>query len=436
MESNALALMGSTAGTALLGVAFWAVAARMYTPADVGRASALISAATLLATLAQLNLGNVYGRFLHSAGGHQRRLVFAGYGAVTALGLVLGVGYALLVSDVLWDDVWERWLFPICVATLAVFALHDMIMISIRRAAWVPVKNLAFGVAKLVLLAVLASSLPTTGINVSWMVPALIAVLIVTGFLARPSVLAGRKQALGTLPSRRMLGETVVGEYVTGLASTAVPLLLPILVVSRLGVEANAYFALPWLISTSLSLMLWNIASSLLVHASESGQSDQFSFLIRRALKLAVLIGAAGAAAVWVLGPMLMSLLGSAYAENSTWLLRLVALAAPSSAVIVVWTTAARVRHRLKQVIALQVCIGVSVLGLSTVLVGEMGIVGIGVAYLATQTVAALVLLRPLWAIVRRDPAANFAAPAAPAETVPDHAAPDQSALTLDGAPR
>jgi O-antigen/teichoic acid export membrane protein len=288
----------------------------------------------------------------------------------------------------------------------------------------------------LVLLAVLASSLPTTGINVSWMVPALIAVLIVTVFLARPSVLAGRKQALGTLPSRRMLGETVVGEYVTGLASTAVPLLLPILVVSRLGVEANAYFALPWLISTSLSLMLWNIASSLLVHASESGQSDQFSFLIRRALKLAVLIGAAGAAAVWVLGPMLMSLLGSAYAENSTWLLRLVALAAPSSAVIVVWTTAARVRHRLKQVIALQVCIGVSVLGLSTVLVGEMGIVGIGVAYLATQTVAALVLLRPLWAIVRRDPAANFAAPAAPAETVPDHAAPDQSALTLDGAPR
>lgn len=422
MESNALALMGSTAGTALLGVAFWAVAARMYTPADVGRASALISAATLLATLAQLNLGNVYGRFLHAAGGHQRRLVFAGYGAVTVLGLILGLGYALLVSDVLWDDEWERWLFPLCVAILAIFALHDMIMISIRRAAWVPVKNLAFGVAKLLLLAVFASSLPNTGINVAWMVPALLAVVVVTGFLVRPNALAGRKQPLGTLPSRRLLGETVVGEYVTGLASTALPLLLPILVVSRLGVEANAYFALPWLISTSLSLMLWSIAASLLVHASESGQTAHFAFLMRRALKLAVLIGTAGAAAVWVLGPTLMHLLGSEYAENSTWLLRLVALAAPSTAVVVVWTTAARVRHQLRQVIVLQVCIGLSVLGLSSLLVGEIGSVGIGIAYLGTQTVAALILLGPLLRIVRPRPTTE------PATST--------SELTLDGAQR
>lgn len=422
MESNALALMGSTAGTALLGVAFWAAAARMYTPADVGRASALISAATLLATLAQLNLGNVYGRFLHAAGGHQRRLVFVGYGAVTALGLVLGVGYSLLVSDVLWDDEWERWLFPLCVSVLAIFALHDMIMISIRRAAWVPVKNLAFGVAKLVLLAVFASSLPNTGINVAWMVPAVLAVVVVTIFLVRPNALAGRKQAPGTLPSRRLLGETVLGEYVTGLASTAVPLLLPILVISRLGVEENAYFALPWLISTSLSLMLWNIASSLLVHASQAGET-QFAFLIRRALKLAVLIGTAGAAAVWFLGPVLMQLLGPEYADNSTWLLRTVALAAPSSAVVVVWTTAARVRHQLRKVIVLQICIGLSVLGLSSLLVGNLGINGIGLAYLATQTAAALILLRPLLRIVRRPQPATD-----PART--------SSELSLDGAGR
>ena len=242
------------------------------------------------------------------------------------------------------------------------------------------------------------------------MIPALLAVVVVTGFLVRPNALAGRKQPLGTLPSRRLLGETVIGEYVTGLASTAVPLLLPILVVSRLGVEENAYFALPWLISTSLSLMLWNIASSLLVHASQAGET-QFAFLIRRALKLAVLIGTVGAAAVWFLGPVLMQLLGPEYADNSTWLLRTVALAAPFSALVVVWTTAARVRHQLRKVIMLQICIGLSVLGLSSLLVGNLGINGIGLAYLATQTVAALILLRPLLRIVRPPQPATDPAP-------------------------
>ena len=46
--------MLSTVGTSLLGIAFWAVAARTYTTNDVGLASAEISAMILLGNLAQL----------------------------------------------------------------------------------------------------------------------------------------------------------------------------------------------------------------------------------------------------------------------------------------------------------------------------------------------------------------------------------------------
>lgn len=150
LERRALALMTDTASNALLGMVFWVAAARLYSADQVGRASAIITAATLLCTLSQLNLGNVYARFLGGAGHRQRRMVFTGYAGVVGLAVVLGTGYAVLgPGSVLFADAWEAWLFPVAVAVLTVFVLQDMILISLDRAFWVPVENITWGVAKL-----------------------------------------------------------------------------------------------------------------------------------------------------------------------------------------------------------------------------------------------------------------------------------------------
>lgn len=44
---NALVLMISTAGSAMLGMAFWAVAGRLFSPSEVGRASAEVASVTV-----------------------------------------------------------------------------------------------------------------------------------------------------------------------------------------------------------------------------------------------------------------------------------------------------------------------------------------------------------------------------------------------------
>jgi O-antigen/teichoic acid export membrane protein len=49
------ALLANTAGTSIIGALYWAVAARLFGPQDLGRATSLISALTLVATLTQLN---------------------------------------------------------------------------------------------------------------------------------------------------------------------------------------------------------------------------------------------------------------------------------------------------------------------------------------------------------------------------------------------
>ena len=62
------ALVANTVGTNVIGAVYWAVAARLYGPEDLGRATALISALTLVATLSQLNLSNTLMRFLPQMG--------------------------------------------------------------------------------------------------------------------------------------------------------------------------------------------------------------------------------------------------------------------------------------------------------------------------------------------------------------------------------
>lgn len=397
LERRALALMTDTASNALLGMVFWVAAARLYSADQVGRASAIITAATLLCTLSQLNLGNVYARFLGGAGHRQRRMVFTGYAGVVGLAVVLGTGYAVLgPGSVLFADAWEAWLFPVAVAVLTVFVLQDMILISLDRAFWVPVENITWGVAKLAMLVVLASSQPVHGIVLSWIVPAIVALLGVTAYLlfrkwpTHPPV---------AIPDRRELTSAVGGEYVIGLVSTAVPLALPLLVVHELGLAANAYFSVPWLFATSLSLLMWNVASILLVESAN--RPGELPALLRRALRMSLLVGVVGGLGIWLVGPWLLSLLGPQYAESSTWLLRLTGLAAPAVAVVVVWTTAARSQGWLRRVLVLQLCIGVGVLGLSALLLGPLGVTGIGAAFLTVQTIAAAVVLRSLLQMVR-----------------------------------
>ena len=82
------AVMTSSAATGVLGFVFWTVAARGYETAEVGRASAIITSATLIAILANFSLGSLYERFLPLAGTHTKRIVRSGttFVAGTALG--------------------------------------------------------------------------------------------------------------------------------------------------------------------------------------------------------------------------------------------------------------------------------------------------------------------------------------------------------------
>lgn len=388
---NAVSLMTATIATNALGLVFWGEAAHLKPPAVVGRAAATIAAVTLLASIAQLNLTNVYMRLLPAAGRLGKRLVERGYLVVIGLALLVGAVYALtgLSAHVLSRGWGDRILFAATVPAIAIFALQDSVLTALRRAPWVPVENVSFGVSKIILLPLLAL-LPLSGsIVISWIAPAVIAAIVVNALLFK-RVLPRLAATDGTLPGRRRIASFVAGEYLGNICTTAAMQLMPVLVLWRLGPAQAAYFSLPWLILMALTLLLWNVSSSFVVEIV--GGHERSGDALPRSLMLWGAV-AMGALLVCVVGAHpLLELAGSRYAAQGSMLLRLIGLSMPFTAIVALYRTIVWLDQRVWLVAALQAAAGVSILGLTLVLLPHAGLAAAGWANLATQAGSAIVM--------------------------------------------
>ncbi|UCF98446.1 MAG: phosphotransferase, partial [Spirochaetaceae bacterium] len=96
---------------------------------------------------------------------------------------------------------------------------------------------------------------------------------------------------------------------------------------------------------------------------------------------------------VVLLAPYLLKLFGESYAAEGVRLLRLLCLSALPYLVTSTYLSIARVKRRITALIVVQSSLAVLIFGLSIVLMDRIGITGIGIAWLASQSVVATVLL-------------------------------------------
>lgn len=391
VTTNAVALMTATLATNALGFVFWNEAAHLQPAEVVGRATATIAALTLLASIAQLNLTNVFMRLLPAAGRLSKRLIERGYLAVVLFAAAIGAAYVAsgLSRHVVTGGLGAHVLFAVTVPVLAIFALQDSVLTALRLAPWVPVENVSFGASKILLLPLLLL-LPLGGsIVVSWVVPAAIAAIVVNRLLFR-RVLPDLAAAKGALPGRRRLMSFVAGEYVGNICTTATFQLMPLLVLWRLGPAKAAYFALPWLILMGLTVLLWNVSSSLVVEITGGHGESRRAF--HRSLMLYAAV-AVGALLVCVLGARpLLELAGARYASEGAGLLRLIGLSIPFMAMAAPYRTLVWLDQRVWMLALYSAILAVAVLGIALALFSHLGLAAAGAAVLITQAAAAAVM--------------------------------------------
>lgn len=385
--------MASGMVTGGLGALFWVVAARGFAPESVGRASAIISAATLLAAIAGLGLGPLYERFLGLSGMRTVRYIRDGILVTAAVALIAGCVFLLLGPTAeLFPDGSGRWVFPVCVAVLALFALLDPILIGLKRASWVAVKNITQSGLKLLVLVVVASVWSTAaGIVAAWVVPAAVVALVAARKVA--AYVAGVAPGERPLPSARRMWAYFGNSYAISVLGMMVPLIVPLMVVDRLGTAANAYFAMCWMMVVTVELLIAAPAGPFVAACATAVDHVGRWQLATQMIRMCTAIGVATGVVLFVAAPWILGIFGASYAEEGTGLLRLMALTLPLLSLMTVYGSLARAEGRLRLATLAQCVNAACILAGVLPALGSRGLEGIGYTFLIADLITVVIVL-------------------------------------------
>jgi O-antigen/teichoic acid export membrane protein len=405
---NGYALMLNAVTTSFLGILYWVIAARFYTTEAVGINSTTISTMTFLSTAARLYLDGALIRFLPRSGEKATRLIKYSYLIGGVASVILGAVFLLGLN--LWAPALgflrgsASISLSFLVATVAscIFTEQDGAMIGLRQAHWVPVENILFAAAKIVMLVVLAKLLPQYGIYASWVLPLIISLLPVNLLIFLKLLPKHNRE---NVEPEAGIGPKEIFHYAGGLYagyifSAASLRLLPLIVLQVVGSHAAAYFTLPWMIVTSLQLVIPSMYGSLTVEASRD-QSKLVKYS-RQAFSQTARILVPLVLFLFAVGPYLLRLFGKNYALEANTLLRLLCLAILPQIMTGLYFGIARIHRSVGGVVKVHASLFVMNITLSYVLMEKFGITGVGIAWLTSQLVIALILyftqLRPiLW---------------------------------------
>jgi O-antigen/teichoic acid export membrane protein len=316
---NSLYLILSTAVQAALGFAFWILAARLFSPADVGRAGSLISATALIGFLALLGLNSTFVRFLPIEP-NRDALMTAGIVLVGTCGAVGGFVYVLLtpliaprLAFVAHSPVLAVG-FVLLAAAAAVNLLTDSIFIAARKAGYTVVIDGGIrGLSKLVSCVVLVGT-GAYGLfcasGAGFAAAALASLVLMTKVVRwRPSLRSAR-QALW--PLLRFSGANYAGNMLNMLPT----LIVPLIVLDREGASTAAYYIMAFQTVTLLYSGAAAVEQAFLAEGAHDGVVGRE--LRRRSLRLVMILCVPAWLVLTVAAHWIMLAFGVKYSLNAT----------------------------------------------------------------------------------------------------------------------
>ena len=389
---NSFFLLLNRALGAGLGFAFWIVAARFYSPVEVGIISALIAAMMLLASFSRLGFDMGIVRFLSAA--KDKSGIINSCLTITCL-----ASLAAAIIFVAGLDFWSQalsfirqdWQFLACFITFTIiFALSitlSSVFVAFRRAEFAFFQS-TIGASLRAGLPILLVSAGAIGLFFSWGIG--ICVAIATSLLLflprlQPKYRPRLKIKKSVISSMMHFSAM---NYIVGLLQGAPQYVLPLLVINMLGLEVTAYFRIAWAISSILFLTIpVAVATSLFAEGSHNPAELRGNAI--RAIKLMLALITPGIIILFFLGDKILLLFGVAYSENGLRLMQILALSAIPSIFINIYIIIRTVQMRMKEVIGVVALMAALVLGLIYAFIPRFGSIGIGYGWVLGHVIVA-----------------------------------------------
>jgi O-antigen/teichoic acid export membrane protein len=385
---NSLYLMLSSASTAALGFVFWIVVARVYSATDVGLATSLLSATTVISMLSLLGFGSSFVRFLPKSVNRDRE-ISSGLIAAGTTALIGASIYVLLIPQLadklefVRSSGWETAGFVAMTAFAAVNLLTDSVFVAYRAARFnFFIDGLFQSGSKLGLLFVFAGS-GAFGIFSAGGVASTLAVLASVWFLMRR--FAYRPKPVFDMHAVSQAFHFTAASYVASVFNLLPILVVPVIVLGKLDSADAGYYFIAFQITSLLSGVAFAVTQSLLAEVGHAETSLR-TLAMKSARILAITI-IPPAIVLGAGGRWLLLVFGSNYSDKAWPALAVLALSAPAVAVYG-WTgTLLKATGQLKVMIATNVVYAVVTIGLTAAMAGK-GLVWVAVAWLAGNAVA------------------------------------------------
>jgi O-antigen/teichoic acid export membrane protein len=388
---NSFYLMFNTAIQATLGFFFWLICAHLFTPDQIGIATSLISAMTLISYISLLGFNNTFVRILPTSK-EKSNDINTGALLVIILAAVLSVMYLLIVPIIapkliiIDRNFWYGAAFVVMVGLSSINLLTDSIFVAFRAAQYCLITDAFITSGFKLVLPLVFVGLGAYGIFAASGLAASIGMVASIIFLVTQ---------FGYKPELRIHKKTIKGvfnysfyNYIANLLNIAPTLILPLLVLDHLGSAEAGYYYLAFSVANLLYAVAFAVSQSFFAEGSYG--ETQLKHLLKKALLILGAIMVPAGVILATLGGFVLHFFGKSYSAGGGEVIVILALAAPAVAAYTLGNAALRIRSQIYSIIVVNVIYFLAIGGLALLWV-HRGLTWVAIAWVIGNLAAALV---------------------------------------------
>ncbi len=298
------------------GFLFWAINTRLFSPDQIGTATALISSVILLASLSLLGLNNSVIRYYKELKSPNRFMSATLIAVLLATILTSAIFinsiefFAPDLKNTLTNPAWAI-SFVVLVYIVAVNAFTDNVFIAKRVAFWILIESVLMGLTKIILPFTLSSSNFVTIIFV-YACSYIAALLVTTAGFKLNNISVFAKPDFTSL---KRVSKYSFGNYISGIASSGANMFIPLVAFSLIGSTQSAFFFIALSVASIIFMIPSSINKSLFAEGSHN--ITEIRQHQSKSLKLITALLTTSILLLIIIGRPILSVFGSIYSETS-----------------------------------------------------------------------------------------------------------------------
>lgn len=384
LYKNSFYLMVSFFLTSIFGFIFWIIAAKLYSPDEVGLGTALISAVSIICLFSYFGFDQSIIRFIPHM---DKNKVFSTSITIVFI-LTFIFGLIAIASVGLWSQkliiIQQYSIIFIAIALLnALTSVTGNTFIGLRKGKYYLLLNILMGTRVLFLF--LFVILGAFGILYSLGLSIFLAFLISIFYL--------NKVGIGYHGIDREFFDKSLhfseGNYIVGLLEAAPIYILPIIVLNLLGASEAAYYYIAFTIASILFFVPSAFSTSLFVEGSHGEP------LKKNVLKSIISIFGLlfiGVLFLFLFGKTLLGFIGSNYVQGYNLLLT-VSFSSFFYGIYLTYISIKKIQKKMKYLVLLNISLFIMLLGLSYIFLLNFGIIGVGYAFIIAYALISIIII-------------------------------------------